>query len=254
MARLIPLVISAVLIATLATPSLAQAPKRGGVFRVPVPDAPALDPHHTSGFVTQVYASLVYGHLVRFPSGPEVQGSGDHRVLPDVAEKWEFPTPTTVVFRLRKGVRFHRKPPVDGREVTADDVKFSLERFRTKSALRDRLEAVQSIDVLDRYTVRLVLREPFAPLLNHLANPAHCAIMPRELESKFKDLNQPEAVIGTGPFVLKSYQRGVRAVYERNPDYHLAGLPYLDAVHLEVVPEQNTRLSMLRAGRLELAH
>jgi len=69
-----------------------------------------------------------------------------------------------------------------------------------------------------------------------------------------KDLSQPEAVIGTGPFVLKSYQRGVRAVYERNPDYQMAGLPYLDAVHLEVVPEQNTRLSMLRAGKLELAH
>jgi peptide/nickel transport system substrate-binding protein len=254
MARLIPLAISAILIATLSAPVHAQAPRRGGVFRVPVPDAPALDPHQNPGFVTQVYASMVYGHLVRFPSGPEAQGATDHRVLPDVAEKWEFPTPTTVIFRLRKGVRFHRKPPVDGREVTADDVKFSLDRFRAKSSLRDRLEAVQSIDVLDRYTVRLVLREPFAPLLNHLANAAHCAIMPRELESKFKDLSQPEAVIGTGPFVLKSYQRGVRAVYERNPDYHLAGLPYLDAVHLEVVPEQNTRLSMLRAGKLELAH
>jgi ABC-type transport system substrate-binding protein len=149
--------------------------------------------------------------------------------------------------------RARRQAP--GREVSrvlGDDVKFSLERFRAKSPLRDRLEAVQSIDVLDRYTVRLVLREPFAPLLNHLANPAHCAILPREIESK--DLNQPEAVIGTGPFVLKSYQRGVRAVYERNPEYHITGLPYLDAVHLEVVPEQNTRLSMLRAGKLELAH
>ena len=127
MARLILLLIgTAVLIATLTPPALAQAPRRGGVFRVPVPEAPTLDPHQTAGFVTQVYASLVYGHLVRFPSGPEAQGPADHRILPDVAEKWEFPTPTTVVFRLRKGVRFHRKPPVDGREVTADDVKFSL--------------------------------------------------------------------------------------------------------------------------------
>ena len=52
---------------------------------------------------------------------------------------------------------------------------------------------MQSIDVLDRYTIRLVLREPFAPLLNHLANPAHCAIMPRELGDK--DLTTAEAVI-----------------------------------------------------------
>ena len=253
MARRVTLGIgSAVLIAALAAPVQAQTPRRGGVFRVPVPEAPTLDPQQNAGFVTQVYASLVYGHLVRFPAGPEAQGGSDHRILPDIAEKWEFTTPTTVVFRLRQGVRFHRKPPVDGREVTAEDVKFSLERFRAKSPLRDRLEAVQSIDVLDRYTVRLVLREPFAPLLNHLANAAHCAILPREVEGK--DLNQPEAIIGTGPFVLKSYQRGVRAVYERNPDYQMTGLPYLDAVHLEVVPEQNTRLSMLRAGKLELAH
>jgi hypothetical protein len=63
-----------------------------------------------------------------FPSGPETQGGADHRILPDIAEKWELPTPTTVIFRLRKGVRFHRKPPVDGREVTADDVKAQVGR------------------------------------------------------------------------------------------------------------------------------
>jgi peptide/nickel transport system substrate-binding protein len=235
------------------SPAFAQSPKRGGVFRLPAPDAVSLDPHDP-GFTTQMYASLVYSHLVRFPAGPETTGSGDQRILPDLAEKWEFPSPNTIVFTLRKGVRFHRKPPVNGREVIADDVKYSLERFRARSTFRHRLEPVQSIDVLDRYTVRLVLREAFAPLLNHLASPASCAILPRELEEKFKDRGQPEAVIGTGPFVLKSYERGVRAVFERNPDYHLPGLPYLDGVSVEVAPDAAARLSLLRAGKLELAH
>jgi peptide/nickel transport system substrate-binding protein len=243
-----------VLLAATVGPALAQSPKRGGTFRLPVNDAAGLDPHQSSAFMTHVYASLVYNHLVRFPAGPEAHGPGDHRILPDLAEKWELTTPTTVVFTLRKGVRFHRKPPVNGREVTAEDVKYSLERFRAKSPLRARLEAVQSIDVLDRHTVRITLREPFAPLLNHLANPAHCAIVPRELEDRFKDLNQADAVIGTGPFVLRSYDRGVRAVFERNPDFHLAGLPYLDRVTLEVAPDSTSRLAMLRAGKLELAH
>jgi peptide/nickel transport system substrate-binding protein len=241
------------LIATAISPTLAQSPKRGGVFRLPAPDAVSLDPHQP-GFTTQMYASLVYSLLVRFPAGREVAGSGDHRILPDLAEKWEFPNPTTVVFTLRKGVRFHKKPPVNGREVTAEDVKYSLERFRARSSARHRLEPVQSIEVLDRYTVRLVLREPFAPLLNHLANPAYCAILPREIEEKFKELNQPDAVIGTGPFVLRSYERGVRAVFERNPDYYLPGLPYLDAVSVEIVPDAAARLALLRAGKLELAH
>jgi peptide/nickel transport system substrate-binding protein len=70
-------------------------------------------------------------------------------------------------------------------------------------------------------------------------------IIPREAAEKLKDLNNPDAMIGTGRFVMKSYQRGVRGVYERNPDFYLSGLPNLDAVHLEVIPEQNTRLPML---------
>src|SRR5215471_12561684 len=97
----------------------AETPKRGGIFHVPVPDAPALDPHLSAGFVTHLYATMVYSGLVRFPAGPEARSATDERILPDLAEKWEFPTPTTVVFKLRRGVRFHRKPPVDGREVIA---------------------------------------------------------------------------------------------------------------------------------------
>ena len=93
----------------------AQTPKRGGIFHVPVPDAPTLDPHLSAGFVTHLYATMVYSGLVRFPAGPEARSATDERILPDLAEKWEFSTPTTVVFTLRRGVRFHRKPPVDGR-------------------------------------------------------------------------------------------------------------------------------------------
>src|SRR5262249_43416353 len=118
----------AAMIVVAAAPAHGQTPKRGGIFRVPAPEAPTLDPHLNAGFVTQVYASLVYGGLVRLPAGPEMRAPDDHRILPDVAEKWEWTSPTTVVFKLRRGVRFHAKPPVNGREVTAEDVKYSLER------------------------------------------------------------------------------------------------------------------------------
>jgi len=103
--------LAVLVVATPGAPTLAQAPKRGGVFRLPAPDAVSLDPHQP-GFTSQMYASLVYSHLVRFPAGPEATGSGDHRILPDLAETWESPSPTTVVVTLRKGVHFHRKPPV----------------------------------------------------------------------------------------------------------------------------------------------
>ena len=106
-----------------------------------------------------------------------------------------------------------------------------------KSGFRSRFDAVQSIEAVDRHTVRITLKEPFAPFLNHLANPTYTAILPREVEEKFKDFNRPEAVIGTGPFVLRSYEKGVKVVFERNPDYYMRGLPYLDGVVIEITPD-----------------
>jgi peptide/nickel transport system substrate-binding protein len=248
-------ILVAVLIILVATPvALAQQPKRGGTLRIAEREAPSLDPHLSISFLTHSHVNMVYSQLVRFPHGPEQKHPTDFTILPDLAERWEYKNPTTLVFYLRKGVKFHNKPPVNGREVTADDVKWSLERFAAKSGFRARFEPVQSVEVVDRYTVRIALKEPFAPLLNHLANPTFTAILPREAEEKFKDFNHPDAVIGTGPFVLKSYQKGVRAVFERNPDYFMKGVPYLDSVVLEITPDQSARLSLLRAGKVELGH
>ncbi len=233
----------------------AQTPTRGGVLRMAEREAAGLDPHLTIDFLTQSTVSLVYSLLVRFPSGPEQKSSTDFSILPDLAEKWTVSKDGTVyTFHLRHGVRFHSKAPVNGREVEAADVKFSLERFMAKSALRDRLEPVQAIDVVDKSTVRITLKEPYAPFLNHLANPSYCAILPREVEAKFKDYNHPDAVIGSGPFVLKTYERGVRLVFERNPNYFMKGLPYLDGFVFEVTPDSAARVSMLRAGKIELPH
>jgi peptide/nickel transport system substrate-binding protein len=251
--RVFPLAIVLSLSCLLTGPdALAQSPKRGGTLRIAEREAPNLDPHLSVSFLTHNSASLVYSQLVRFPYGPEQKHTADFTILPDLAEKWEYKTPTVLVFSLRKGVKFHNKPPVNGREVTAEDVKYSLERFMAKSGFRARLEPVQAIEALDRYTVRLTLREPFAPLLNHLANPLYTAILPREAEEKFKDFNHPEAVIGTGPFVLKSYDKGVRAVFERNPDYFVKDLPYLDRVVIEITPDGTARLSLLRTGKADM--
>ncbi|MGH7414001.1 MAG: ABC transporter substrate-binding protein [Candidatus Rokuibacteriota bacterium] len=245
---------AALLTLTLALPAEAQQPKRGGVIRIADREAPNLDPHLSISFLTHSWASMAYSQLVRFPHGPEQKHTADFSILPDLAEKWEYTSPTSVVFTLRKGVKFHNKPPVNGREVTSADVKYSLERFRAKSGFKSRLDQVQSIETPDPHTVRITLKEPFAPLLNHLASPAFTVILPKEVEEKFGDFNRPEAVIGTGPFILRSYQKGVRVVWERNPDYFKKGQPYVDAVELEITPDGNTRLSLLRAGKVDFGH
>src|SRR5512134_2284287 len=221
-----------------AGPAPAQQPKRGGVLRIAEREAPGLDPHLSISFLTHSYVSLTYSQLVRFPNGPEQKHPADFAILPDLAEKWAVsPDGRVYTFHLRKGVRFHNKPPVNGRELVAEDVKFSLERFMAKSGFRTRFDPVQGIDVVDKHTVRVTLKEPYAPFLNHLANPTFCAILPREVEEKFKDYNHPDAVIGTGPFVLKSYEKGVKVVFERNPAYFMKGLPYLDGAVIEITPD-----------------
>jgi peptide/nickel transport system substrate-binding protein len=252
---LLMLMLPLVLALLVPASALAQQPKRGGVLRIAEREAPSLDPHLSISFLTHSYVSLSYSQLVRFPNGPEQKSPTDFSILPDLAEKWTISKDGKVyTFNLRKGVKFHNKPPVNGRELTSEDVKFSLERFMAKSGFNTRFEPVTSIEAVDKYTVRITLKEPYAPFLNHLANPSFCAILPKEVEAQMKDYNSPQAVIGTGPFVLKSYDKGVRVVFERNPDYYMKDKPYLDGVTIEITPDAAARVAVLRAGKAELPH
>ena len=255
LARVAGALLGLVVIALVMPPTAsAQTPKRGGVLRLADREAPNLDPHLNISFLTQSWASMVYSQLVRYPHAAEQKHTADFSIVPDLAEKWEYKSPTVIDFTLRKGVRFHNKPPVNGREVTAEDVKYSLDRFRAKSALRTRLDEVLSIDVVNRHLLRITLKEPSAPFMVHLAQASYMVVLPREVEEKYKDFNRPEAMIGSGPFMLKSYQKGSQIVFERNPDYFVKGLPYLDGVVIEITPEANARLSLFRAGRVHLPH
>jgi ABC-type transport system substrate-binding protein len=87
---------------------------------------------------------MVYSQLVRYPHGPEQKHPADFSIVPDLAEKWEHKSPTVIEFTLRKGVRFHNKPPVNGREVTAEDAKYSIERFMAKSGSPSRPSSTTS--------------------------------------------------------------------------------------------------------------
>jgi peptide/nickel transport system substrate-binding protein len=103
--------------------------KRGGILRVRGYDLPHFDPHLTLNFKTNNTLSFVYSKLVRHQVGAGVTPE-TFTVEPDLAERWEEPDGTTLVFHLRRGVRWHNKPPVNGRELTAEDVKFSLNATR----------------------------------------------------------------------------------------------------------------------------
>jgi peptide/nickel transport system substrate-binding protein len=176
-------------------------------------------------------------------------------VEPDLAERWEEPDDTTVVFHLRRGVRWHNRPPVNGRELTAEDVKFTYDRFLAEKAnpLRFMLDAVDRVEAVDRYTVRFRLKEPFVWLLNMLANPTGTWIVAREVVDKHGDLKRAETAIGTGPFTLERYEPNVKTVFRRNPDYFLAGLPWVDGVGWAVMEDESVQLAAYRTGQLDCA-
>src|SRR5262249_24812593 len=148
----------------------AGQPQRGGVFRPRGGGPPHLDPPLTFHFKTHTPLSFVYKKLVRDQEGG---GPGTLLLAPDLAQRGGALDETTYVFHLRPGVHWHQKPPVNGRELVAEDVQFTFDRFLTEKAnpLRYMLEPVDRIEVVDRYTVQFRLKEPYVWLIDMLANP-----------------------------------------------------------------------------------
>ena len=173
-------------------------------------------------------------------------------IEPHLAESWERPNDTTYVFKLRKGVRFHAKPPVNGRELTAEDVVFTFQRALTIKGNPNRaaFEEIDKVEALDRYTVRFTMKEPFSWFLE---SPALAAILPKEAADKEGLFKSPETVIGTGPWMLERYEPNVRLSFVRNPHYFQQGLPYLDAIEFRVDTDPASKLAAWLSGQYDFA-
>src|SRR6266705_2985933 len=227
-------------------------PKRGGILHARGWDPPHFDPHLTRNFKTNTTLSFVYSKLLRHKVGPDVP-PGTFIVEPDLAERWETPDDTTYIFHLRQGVKWHNKPPVNGRELVAEDVRFSFDRFLTVEGNAERylLESVERVEVVDRYTVKFRLKEPFVWLLDILANAMCMWIIAPEVVQKYGNLKTVDTAIGTGPFLLEHYETNVKTVFKRHPAYFRPGLPHVDGVEWLVVDDESTGLAMYRAGQLD---
>jgi len=199
-----------------------QGPIRGGVLRTAsVLDVSVYDPQRVSSMRIYDHSAAVFNSLVR--TDPMKEEVSVKNMVPDLAESWQVSSDgKTYTFNLRRGVKFH-----DGRPFTSKDVKYSLDKLRDpkRSAYTAYFAAIDSVEIVDDYTVRVRLIHPYPELLVYLA-PPYVVMLPEHL----KDVNtkSTDFMVGTGPFKFKEQIPGKVTIYERNPDYFKKGLPYLD--------------------------
>ena len=170
----------------------------------------------------------------------------DYSPTPDLAESWENPDDQTWVFHLRQGVQFH-----DGQELTAEDVKYTYETILAEdfgAPLRTFYEPIQSIEVVDDYTVKFSLDSVYGPFLSFM----DMGIVPKSVaEAQGEDFgNNP---IGTGPFRFVDWQRGDTIELEAFDD-HFNGHPKVDQVLIKVVPDNSARAVAIESGDLDFIH
>jgi peptide/nickel transport system substrate-binding protein len=199
-----------------------------------------LDPNLVTAFSSFRRIDFLYNKLVRYNDRLEIE--------PDLAESWEFPDPRTVVFRLRRGVRFH-----SGAEMTAEDVKFTLERVlnpETRSPGRSFIDVITAIETPDRYTVRVKMQFPLASLLSGLAS-ANLSIVERAAVQRFGNLQRN--VAGTGPFMMAEWVPDNFMRLAKNPNYFRRGMPRFDTLIIRVIPDQASLLAGVRTRSLDMA-
>ena len=261
---------------------LVEKPKYGGVITIPWgQDVLGFDEVYTQGWaaitLNLTNDELVTGDWTKGPVGTDeiswnILGvSLPHMQIGQLAESWEFPDHDTIIYHIRKGVRFSLNPDneasrlVGGREVTADDVVYSLMRFSTTKGTigyRDNPDERLGITAPDKWTV--VLKRAAADEYPHRAMSyifpgAYGKTIAHEVIEKWETMRDWRQSHGTGPYMLVDYVSGSSLTFVKNPNYWMKSplypedtLPYLDAIKVLIIPDASTRLSALRTGKVDM--
>jgi peptide/nickel transport system substrate-binding protein len=229
------------LVATAGGPRVARAQsKPGGTLTFATSALPPnLEPHMQGLDIWQKRKPLLYENLVWIDHALEVK--------PELAERWEQKSPTEYVFHLRRGVRFH-----DGKEMDADDVKYSYDRVRDPkvSPGANDLLFVKQIDAVDRHTVRFTLNAPAATFLVNLGGKYN-GVIPKDAGGDGKALLT--RAVGTGPFTVEEFDPSRRLALKRNAAYWGSPKPSLDAIVFQAIPDESSIVAGLRTGQLQMA-
>ena len=201
------------------------------------------DPAEAEGIITPyIFYYGLHDALVKpLPGNP---------LAPCLAESWSTSADgLTYEFVLRRGVRFH-----NGEPVTAEDVKFSFERYRGAGAklLKDRVAAVE---IVDAHRVRFRLKRPWPDFMTFYGTPATGSgwIVPKKYVEKVGDDGFKKAPVGAWPYKFVSFKPGVELVLEAN-DHYWRKTPNVKTIVIRSVPDETTRLAVLKRGEADVSY
>jgi peptide/nickel transport system substrate-binding protein len=221
----------------------ADTPKRGGTLRVGFYiEAATMDPHLSGSKIDRQVYHNIYEPLVTLDVKLGIK--------PGLAESWQQPDSRTLIFKLRRGVKFH-----DGATMTAEDVKYSFDRVlepgkeNKKSPQYGNVRAIKEVKIVDADTIQLVTDKPFPLLLERLV---YFGIVPKKhVEKVGEQAFGSTATVGTGPWKLVEWKRDQYIRLEAF-DQHWRGKPPFKYVVFRAIPEVATSVAELKTGGVDI--
>ena len=249
-----------------------EVPKYGGTFtyrnRV---DVTHFDPFFSAGIGAKLwYEELGMRDLTVDRKIWEFKLGYYPYVTGRLIESWEMaPDFKSFTLHVRKGVRWHDIPPVNGRELTAYDIEWNFHRilglgsgFSKPTPWRgdiDNFRQIKSVTAIDKYTVVCGLAEPSIEEYLYIFQRMSIFMVARESVEKWGTVEDWQNTIGTGPFILKDYVRGTSITALKNPYYwgydrlNLKNqLPYVDIAKILIIPDDATAYAALRTGKIDV--
>ncbi len=230
-----------------SAPGWAQQPKYGGTLRLALPGDPAFynaNQGPAQGAQAGWTGSNIWNSLLTITPPPEL------KIVPSLAKSWDvLDEGRTYVFHLEEGVKFH-----DGTDFDAAAAKWNIDRIldpEVKSWVRTYYEDITQVEAVDKYTLRIRLKEPSGALPIALGGYFQGIPMasPKAFETYGKDwLYHP---VGTGPYIFKEWIPGKHVILEKNPNYWQKGLPYIDRLEFRIMKDPLTASTALRAGEID---
>ena len=203
------------------------------------------DPVHVAPY-GQILTSGHWGKEFAYDS--LVEWDRNLNVKPALAASFKIVSKTEILWTLKKGIKFH-----NGKELTADDVVYSIGKMLNPPlpgsiSTVAQVPAIAGADAVSKYVVRLRLKQPDARVIGFFAWGRYSPIVP---EGLYDQINVARNAIGTGPYKMTGFNPNDRVEYTANQDFWKAGQPYMDAITLKTMPDEQARVAALRAGAID---